>query len=172
MQADAELTFPEGGSAKGDSQSQYRKKPEIKVTTVLAFFTMIFRDSGGIHFAIITELQKEECRGRIVSGALLRMCAFVVSLIVCSQHSFSEVTEVEVSDREAINSSKKFPGRAWGTVFMLGSRRTDGRHAQLSSGVRLSVACISCRLLSGTWSCGLDVLQTDHMFGAMVMSNF
>ena len=108
MQADAELTFPEGGSAKGDSQSQYRKKPEIKVTTVLAFFTMIFRDSGGIHFAIITELQKEECRGRIVSGALLRMCAFVVSLIVCSQHSFSEVTEVEVSDREAINSSKNF----------------------------------------------------------------
>ena len=74
---------------------------------MLAFFTMIFRDSGGIHFAIITELQKEECRG-IVSGALLRMCAFVVSLIVCSQHSFSEVTEVEVSDREAINSSKNF----------------------------------------------------------------
>ena len=37
MQADAELTFPEGGSPKDDVQSQYKKKPEIKVTTALAF---------------------------------------------------------------------------------------------------------------------------------------
>ena len=38
VQADAELTFPEGGSAKDDVQGQYNRKPEIKVAAALALF--------------------------------------------------------------------------------------------------------------------------------------
>jgi hypothetical protein len=40
VQADAELTFPEGGPSKADAQSQYSKKPEIKVTIGFCFYNL------------------------------------------------------------------------------------------------------------------------------------